>query len=153
VSRARFGLLLALLVLVVGTASFLGVYTLLDDSSGTPPGGPDTTASPTTAAPATTTTTTTLAPGTLATPTFVVVVTSEADEGTAQGVRDDLTEAGYTAGVLHSDDYQSLSPGFWVSYVGPFDDLATAEATKAQLIADGYDAAYSRCVGTSADCP
>ena len=37
-SRGRFGLLLALLVLVTGVASFVAVYLVLDDAPGTPSG-------------------------------------------------------------------------------------------------------------------
>ena len=91
-------------------------------------------------------------PGGLTPPTFVAIVSSEGDEATAQAIRDELTEGGFDAGVLHSDDYTSLEPGFWVAYVGPFADVAGAEAAKAELVADGYTAAYSRCVGTAEEC-
>lgn len=147
-SRGRFGLLVALLVLVLGVASFIGVYALLDGGSATAPGAPD----PSEAAPASTTTTAPVAPGALVTPTFVAVVSSESDEGAAQAIRDELTDAGYDAGVLRSDDYASLEPGYWVPYVGPFPEVTGADAAKADLIADGYTAAYSRCVGASGEC-
>jgi hypothetical protein len=150
VSRGRFGVLLAVLVLVLATASFVGMVSVLDDDADAPSGaGSDTTL--TTGASSTTTTSTTV-PGALGTPTFVVVVSSEGDEGTAQAIRDELTEGGYASGVLHSDDYESLEPGFWVAYVGPFDGVSAAEATKDELIADGYTESYARCVGTDADC-
>jgi NAD/NADP transhydrogenase beta subunit len=142
-SRGRFGLLLGLLVLVVGAASFAVVLTLLDDDSSPSAATTTTTSS---------TTTTTVA-GTLVTPTFVAVVSSEGDEASAQSIRDELTEGGFDAGVLHSDDYASLEPGFWVAFVGPFDDVAGAEAAKTDLVAGGYTAAYSRCVGTAEECP
>jgi hypothetical protein len=148
-SRGRFGLLLTVLVLVLGAASFVGVYTQLDDGPGSPSGSGDT--SSTTLAPAVTTTTTTV-PGGLATPTFVVVVSSESDEGAAQVIRDELTESGYDSGVLHSDDFTSLESGFWVAYVGPFPQVADANAAQAALVADGYTASYARCVGTAEDC-
>jgi SPOR domain len=150
VSRGRFSLLLAIIVVIVGAASFVGVYLLLDDGSEAPSGA-DADGSPTTLAPAPTTSSTTV-PGGLVTPTFVVVVSSEGDEGDAQAIRDELTEGGYSSGVLHSDDFGSLEPGFWVAYVGPFDDVATAGATQAELAADGYTESYSRCVGSDADC-
>jgi hypothetical protein len=145
-SRGRFGILLALLVVVISTVSFLGVRSLIEDDdpgAATPP-------------PATTTTstasTTTTVPGQLVPPTFVAVVASDGDEATAQGRRDELTEGGYDAGVLQSDDYSSLEPGFWVAYVGPFPDAAAAQAAVDQLATDGYDAAYVRCVGTAEEC-
>ena len=91
-------------------------------------------------------------PGGLVTPTFVAIVSSDGDEPTAQQRRDELTESGYDAGVLHSDDYTSLEPGFWVAYVGPFPDDAAAQAAADQLVADGYESAYPRCVGTAEEC-
>lgn len=145
-SRGRFGLLLGLLVVVVATASFVGVLSLIDDEPG--PAGTATSSSTTTGATGTTTT----VPGGIVTPAFVVVVTSEADEASAQLLRDELTESGYDAGALRSDDYTSLEPGYWVAYVGPFPDAAAADAAKDELIAAGYSAAYTRCVGTAEQC-
>jgi len=145
VSRRRFGLLLALLVLVLGTASFLVVLRLLDDD---PPGDPS--ADTTTTSSSTTSTTVS---GGLVTPTFVAVVSSEKNAATAGAMADELTERGYDSGVLHSDDHSSLEPGFWVAYVGPFADAAAAQDATDQLVADGYRAAYPRCVGTTDECP
>ena len=145
-SRARFGLLLALLILVVGAGSFVVVLSQLDDDDpGADGAAPSTTAS-------SDTTTTVAVPEGLVTPTFVVIVTSEGDEATARAQGDELTERGYDASVLRSDEYGSLEPGFWVSYVGPFPDVASAEAADAQLAADEYPAAYVRCVGTAEEC-
>lgn len=144
-SRGRFGLLLGLIVVVVTATSFLGVLRLIDDPD--PAGSAASTSTTTTAS-----TTTTTAPGALVTPTFVTVVSSEGDEASAQQLRDELTESGYDAGVLHSDDYTELEPGYWVAYVGPFPDVAAADAAKDDLIAAGYSAAYTRCVGTAEEC-
>ena len=91
-------------------------------------------------------------PARLATPTFVAIVSSDADEATAQQRRDELTESGYDSDVLHSDDFTSLEPGFWVAYVGPFPDPAAAQAAVDQLVADGYTSAYPRCIGTAEEC-
>ena len=144
-SRGRFGLLLALLALAVGAATFVVVLNLIDDDPPSAGEGPTTTT--------TSSSTSTTAPGGLVTPTFVVVVSSETDEGTALLLRDELVESGYDAGVLHSDDFSSLEPGFWVAYTGPYEDGEAAEAGKADLVAGGYPAAYSRCVGTAEECP
>ncbi len=144
-SRGRFGLLLGLIVVVVTAASFVGVLSLIDDTD--PVGSPASSSTTTTAS-----TTTTTVPGAIVTPTFVAVVSSEADEVSAQQLRDELTESGYDAGVLHSDDYTSLEPGYWVAYVGPFPDVAAADAAKDDLIRAGYSAAYTRCVGTAEEC-
>jgi SPOR domain len=144
-SRGRFGLLLGLIVVAVATASFVGVLSLIDDE--TDPAATATSSSTTTIA-----TTTTTVPGGIVTPTFVAVVSSETDEANAQLLRDELTESGYDAGVLRSDDHTSLEPGYWVAYVGPFPDFAAADAAKDDLIAAGYSAAYTRCVGTAEQC-
>ena len=146
-SRGRFGLLLATLVLGLGAASFVGVYALVDGGSETPAGLDH--SSPTTRPPAVPTST---VPGGLITPAVIAIVASEADEGQAHAVRDELTESGYDAGVLHSDDFPSLQPGFWVAYVGPFTQVPEAEATQVELVADGYTTAYTSCVGTAEDC-
>lgn len=144
-SRARFGLLLALLVSVVTAASFVVVLQLVDDDPAAGPG--TTTSSSSTTAPAPTT-----APGGLVTPTYVAIVSSNAEEGEAQADAAELTERGWDAAVLRSDDHGSLEPGFWVAYVGPFEDGPAAQAATDDLIADGYDATYPRCVGTVEEC-
>lgn len=144
-SRARFGLLLALLVAVVTTASFVVALRLLDDDPAANPG--TTTSSSSTTAPSPTT-----APGDLPSPTYVAIVSSNAEEGEAQADAAELTERGWDAAVLRSDDYGSLEPGFWVAYVGPFEDGPAAQVATDDLIADGYGATYPRCVGTAEDC-
>jgi len=142
-SRARFGLLLALLVLIVGVASFVVVLSLLDDEPGTSASGELT---------STTTSSTAPAPGQLPTPSFVAIVASEGDAAAAQAVAAELTERGYDSGVLRSEDYASLEPGFWVTYVGPFGDDTAAQVTTDELVGDGYSSAYVRCVGTAEEC-
>jgi cell division septation protein DedD len=144
VSRGRFGLLLAVLVGVVASVTCIVVLALIDDD----PGGNQAATTTT----STSTTTSTTAPGGLATPAFVAIVSSEADEPTARAMVDELTERGYDSAVLHSDDHTSLEPGFWVAYVGPFADVAAAQTATDQLIGDGYTAAYPRCVGTAEQC-
>ncbi len=142
-TRSRFGLLLALLFAGLAAASFLVVTLVLESDDDEP------------AADTTTTTfsiTTTTTPSGLTTPTFVAIVVSERDEATARGIGDQLTEDGFDSGVLHSDDYGSLEPGFWVAYTGPFPDVSGAEAEVAELKAAGYAASYPRCVGTDEEC-
>jgi hypothetical protein len=146
VTNNRFVAAMAVLFVVLALASFAGVVVLLDDDDSP---SSDTTTSTTTTASLTTTTST----GALSTPTFVAIVVSETEEATARSVGDELTEAGYDTGVLHSDDYESLEPGFWVAYVGPFDEVEGAQAAVTELEGDGYTAAYPRCVGTDAQCP
>lgn len=142
-TQGRFRGLLALLFAGLAAASFV-VVTLLLESDDDGPAADTTTTS-------FSITTTTSRPG-LATPTFVAVVVSESDEATARAIGDQLTEAGFDSGVLHSDDYGSLAPGFWVAYVGPFDDVGAAEGAVDELKGEGYTAAYPRCVGTAEEC-
>ena len=143
-TTGRFRVLLGLLFAVLASASFLVVTLVLEAADDEPDA--ITTTSTTVAI------TTTTATGGLDTPTFVAVVVSEVDEAVARSTGDQLTESGYDSGVLHSDDFASLEPGFWVAYVGPFDDVTAAEAAVAELKADGYTAAYPRCVGTADEC-
>jgi hypothetical protein len=139
----RFWLLLGALFVVLAGATFLAV-TLLVDSEDDP-------ASATTTSTTVGITTTTTSDA-LSTPTFVAVVVSEPEEATARTTADELTESGFDSGVLHSDDYSSLNPGFWVAYVGPFDDVAGAQSAVSDLAGAGYTAAYPRCIGTEEEC-
>ncbi len=50
------------------------------------------------------------------------------------------------AGVLNSDDYFTLNPGYWVLYLGPYDSKTAAEAVKVEVRANGYPDAYVRRV-------
>ena len=143
-SRGRFGLLLGLLFAVLAVASFL-VVTLVIEADDDEPAASTTTST-------TVGITTTTSTDELTTPTFVAVVVSEPDEATARATADELTEAGFDSSVLHSDDYSSLNPGFWVAYVGPYEDVAGADAAVGELAQAGYGAAYPRCIGTADEC-
>lgn len=50
------------------------------------------------------------------------------------------------AGVLNSDDYFTLNPGYWVLYLGPYDTKSEAQAAQADARAAGYSDAYVRRV-------
>jgi len=143
-TNRRFWLLLGLLFVVVGGATFLAVTLILD-------AGDDDPASSATTSTTVGTTTTTVS-GELATPSFVAIVVSEHDEATARSTADQLTESGFDSAVLHSDDYGSLNPGFWVAYVGPYDDVGAASGAVSELKDAGYTAAYARCIGTDEEC-
>ena len=156
-SRARFGTLLALVCVVVAGSSFAVALAALDDGAPDPPprssasagdvlgGGPDTSA-------ATSSTTASAVTGSLDTPVWVTVVASEADEAGATTIAQRVATAGYPSGVLRSDDYPSLTAGFWVAYAGPFADRPAAEAAVAALATDGFGGAYARCAGSTEDC-
>ena len=143
-TNRRFWLLMGALFVVIAGAVFLAVTLILGSDDDDPAA---TTTTTTTVA-----STTTTAAGELTTPTFVAVVVSEADEATARATADELTESGFDSGVLHSDDYSSLNPGFWVAYVGPFDDVAGAQTAVSELEGAGYTASYPRCIGSDEEC-
>jgi hypothetical protein len=157
-SRARFGLLLGLLALAVATGSYAAAMAALDDGGADPPPTSDSGdvlgSAPTvttTTAPATSTTAAVVT-GDLSTPTWIVVIASEADEAGATAYADRVAAAGYPAGVLRSTDYPSLNKGFWVAYAGPYPDGGAAEAAAGALEADGFGGTYVRCAGTKEDC-
>jgi hypothetical protein len=55
--------------------------------------------------------------------------------------------AGFSnAGVLNSDDYFTLNPGYWVLYLGPYSTKAAAQAAAVKARAAGYTDAYVRRV-------
>lgn len=90
------------------------------------------------------------------TPAFMVIVASKTDaEGgraAAQTVAERLTKAGRPTFVLSSSDYSSLRPGYWVAATGPFQNADGAARAAEQLKREGFDIAYTRCVGTAAEC-
>lgn len=89
-------------------------------------------------------------PPQLQTPTWVAILRSmeldgfdRADaEAHAATIAD---EVGATPAVLRSDDYSSLNPGYWVVYVGEFDDSDAADAFCAG-VADTVPDCYARLV-------
>jgi hypothetical protein len=157
-SQGRFALLVVVLAMAVAAVSFAAGLQVLDDGRPDPPpaaGSVDTTAttpppvdasSTTTAVPATT------PPGALDTPAWITVVASEASQGMAEEAAALVAAKGYPTGVLHSDDYTSLTPGLWVAYAGPYPDAAAADTAIADLAADGFPGAYVRCAGSKEEC-
>jgi hypothetical protein len=49
-------------------------------------------------------------------------------------------------GVLNSDDYFTLNPGYWVLYMGPYDTKSQAQAAVSTAVSKGYSDAYVRRV-------
>jgi hypothetical protein len=152
VSRTRFGLLLGLLALLVaGGAFLLGLQVLEDDEPDAPP-RPAADGSAQDTGDTTSTTASTVPAGELAAPAWIVVVSSEGDEARAGQIAAQVAEAGHESGVLRSDDYPSMNPGYWVAYAGPYPDATAAQAGEAALEGDGWTAAYVRCAGTTEQC-
>jgi hypothetical protein len=157
VSRARYGLLVAALAAVVAAGSFLLALPVLDDDgpdsppdrAGTEPEAP---AVPDPAPTTTAASAADLTTGPLDTPAWILVIASEGDQAQATTTAADVATAGHPAGVLRSDDYPSMKPGFWVAFAGPYDDAKTAKAAEPEVEAAGWPGAYVRCAGTVDQC-
>lgn len=77
--------------------------------------------------------------------TFVSVVVSATSAEAAERARDDLEgRFGFQFGILLSDDFESLNPGYWVVYLGPF---ATAEESAEACWFDLNMQSAARCYG------
>jgi cell division septation protein DedD len=150
VTRARFGLLLALLALVVAGATFAVGLAVLDDDEPDPP--PTVADTGDTLAPDPATASTTSAPAAPATGEWIVVIASEESEDEAGAIAADVVAAGHPGDVLRSDDYPSLNAGFWVAFAGPYPDRGAAEAAVVDLEGDGFTGTYARCAGTEEAC-
>ena len=81
-----------------------------------------------------------------ATDAYTVIVRSSPDRTLAAQTAADLTAAGYAAGVLRSDHYSHLRPGYWVAFSGVYATLSQARAHASQLKAAGHGDAYVRFV-------
>lgn len=158
-TRGRFALLIAVVFALVAAAAFaVGVAVLDDDGPDTPPSrtttGADSSGDPGGSEAATSTTT---SPATSAAPAdgpmWIAVVSSEGSEQEAQARAASVAaEVGLPTGVLRSDDYESLNPGLWVAYAGPYASSDEAEGAVDRLEDAGYDEAYERCAGTDEQC-
>ena len=157
-TRTRYGLMLAVLAVLVASASFAVAMATLDDGQPDPPPQDDSDtgdvlgSDPAVTTTSSTSTTVEVVTGELATPTWIVVISSESTEASATVVAERVAAEGHPAGVLRSDEYPSLNKGFWVAYAGPYPDLSTATATVGALEAAGYSGTYARCAGTKKDC-
>jgi len=73
---------------------------------------------------------------------YTVIVRSSESRSAAERTAEDLASQGKDAGVLRSDDFSSLKPGYWVAFVGQYDSASEAR-TQAESIGGG---AYARHV-------
>ena len=61
--------------------------------------------------------------------TFIAVLRSEPSEADAERARADLERRhGTTFGILLSNEFRSLNPGYWVVYAGPFTTAGESQA-------------------------
>lgn len=145
-----------LLAIGVGVASFGVALQVLDDEQPDPPpahqGSEGLTTLPPISEPASTSTTSTTVAGGIETPAWITIVASEGSKATAEEAAAEVAAHGHPAGVLRSDDYETLKAGLWVAYAGPFPTADEARTMVATLKADGIDGAYVRCIGSTKEC-
>lgn len=75
---------------------------------------------------------------------FTVVLASVSERADARRAARQARSGGISAGVLDSDDFSSLRPGYWVAFAGRFDDVAAAERAAERYQARGFPEAYPR---------
>lgn len=81
---------------------------------------------------------------------FTVVVASRRSRPSAQSAARRARQSGFgAAGVLDSDDYSSLQPGYWVAHLGAYPTPAEARGVAARARAAGFSDAYTKSLGGS----
>ena len=75
----------------------------------------------------------------------VILLSTNTREG-AESVARQAARAGIPAGVLQSDDYSSLNPGYWVVFAGEFDSSEQAQRESETYAGLGFPGGYSRFV-------
>jgi serine/threonine protein kinase len=83
---------------------------------------------------------------------FTVVLASKRDRASAEGVAR-RAPANTSPGVLDSDEYPSLNPGYWVAFSGRFSAATDAERAAERLRGSGFSDAYTRYVDASGATP
>jgi septal ring-binding cell division protein DamX len=76
---------------------------------------------------------------------WTVILESATSQSAADAKANELSTSGTSVGVLHSDDFSSLNPGYWVVFSGQYDSESAAQSA-----ADGLKSkvpeAYARHV-------
>jgi len=79
---------------------------------------------------------------------WTVVLASEATKGLAKSAVEKakrIASHGLNIGVIHSNDYASLRPGFWVAFAGQFDSVDEAQRA-ADRYRSQFPTAYQRFI-------
>jgi hypothetical protein len=90
---------------------------------------------------------------TAGTEAYTVVLLSTDDRSRARRRAREAAEEGLDAGVLRSDDYASLRPGFWVAFVGEFEGRRAADKAADEYAGQGFGGGYARFVSTEGSSP
>ncbi|HEX6780842.1 MAG TPA: hypothetical protein VF125_02295 [Solirubrobacterales bacterium] len=79
---------------------------------------------------------------------WTVVLASEATRGLAEAAVEKakrVPSRGLNIGILHSDDYVSLRPGFWVAFAGQYDSVDEAQQA-AERYRGQFPSTYQRFI-------
>lgn len=77
---------------------------------------------------------------------FTVVLQSATSRSAADAKARQAVRRGIPAGVLRSDDYSSLNPGYWVVFAGQFDSREEAQRAAERYAEQGFGGGYARQV-------
>jgi sporulation related protein len=77
---------------------------------------------------------------------YTVIVASKRERSSAQAFADRAAQVQTPAGVLRSDGYTTLLPGYWVAFAGRFDTAKQALAEARRLRGTGFDGAYAELI-------
>lgn len=77
---------------------------------------------------------------------YTAVLASMPSRAGARTMQERAEDRGLEAGVLHSSDYGSLNPGYWVVFSGVFSDRASAAARVRSARTRDFRDAYARWV-------
>lgn len=77
---------------------------------------------------------------------YTAVLMSASSKSEADAKAKSLANRGVDVGVLHSNDFSSLEPGYWVVFSGHYAGLAPAQAAAQRLAGQGAAGAYGRLV-------
>ena len=79
---------------------------------------------------------------------WTVIIASEASKGLAESAVEKakrIASPGLNIGVLRSNDYASLRPGYWVAFAGQFDSVEEAQQAAARYQRQ-FPSAYQRFI-------
>jgi cell division septation protein DedD len=77
---------------------------------------------------------------------YTVILLSTSTRTGAETVARQAAQAGIPAGVLRSDDYSSLNPGYWVVFAGEYDSQQEAQQEAVRYAGLGFSGGYARFV-------
>jgi type IV secretory pathway VirB10-like protein len=77
---------------------------------------------------------------------YTVVLVSAKSHKQANAKAQEAVSRGIDAGVLHSNDYSSLNPGYWVVFAGQYSSASEASSHIQEYAGKGFSGGYPRQV-------